>query len=209
MLDEFTSIKNIEDLHHAMDPPLDDQTLLNSIIDNRPEALSLLYDRYGRLIFSLAVHITGDTSTAEEITQDVFLQVWHKAATYRSEYGKVSTWITSIAHHRAIDSLRRQNVRPEGHSADLADELDLILSGLPAVESSVEENLMRLHIRQAFSFLPPDQKQVLLLAYFEGMTQQEISDKLGEPLGTVKTRVRLGMLKLRQLLTNADETFSK
>jgi RNA polymerase sigma-70 factor (ECF subfamily) len=186
-----------------MDPMLDDQTLLSHIIDTQPEALSLLYDRYGRLIFSLAVHITGDVATAEEITQDVFLQVWHKAATYHPDLGKVSTWLTSIAHHKAIDRLRHQAVRPEGHSADLAGELDIILSGLPAVEMAVEDNLLSVAIRQALSFLPPDQKQVLLLAYFEGMTQQEISDRLGEPLGTVKTRIRLGMLKLRQLVADA------
>ena len=183
-----------------MEATLDDQTLINHIINTRTDALSLLYDRYGRYIFSLAVHITGDVATAEEITQDVFLQVWHKAATYRPDQGKVSTWLTSIAHHRAIDVFRRQRVRPEGHSADLTDEHDFGLTGFPTVESSVEDNLTSLHIRRALSNLPPDQKQVLLLAYFEGMTQQEISDRLGEPLGTVKTRIRLGMIKLRQLL---------
>ncbi|HZW03860.1 MAG TPA: sigma-70 family RNA polymerase sigma factor [Anaerolineaceae bacterium] len=177
-----------------------DETLLQRIADAQVDALSDLYDRYGRLVFSLALYMTGDAGMAEEITQDVFLQVWQKAGSYRSELGRATTWLTSIARHRTIDLLRRQRVRPEGSWVGL-DELHPDQTIDPAaVEPEVLLRGLRGRVRRALNDLPADQRTALALAYFQGLTQREIADMLGEPLGTVKTRIRMGMRKLRQLL---------
>lgn len=184
----------------------DDQTLLIQIANSQPEALSELYDRYGRLVFSLAMHIMGDVTLAEEITQDVFLQIWNKAASYQPGQGRVVTWLSSVAHHRTIDVLRRQGARPEGHRVELEEDSLFNLRGDSAVEPSVEKGQINHQVHLALAGLPPDQQKVVWLAYFDGMTQQEIADKLGEPLGTVKTRMRLGMIKLRQLLVDLRES---
>ena len=101
---------------------LDDLTLIQLIAEARPEALSVLYDRYARLVFSVALNSVGDRATAEEITQDVFLRVWQHAAQYHADRGKVSTWLTSIARHRAIDQLRRRSARP-GQASLTWDEM--------------------------------------------------------------------------------------
>ena len=179
---------------------LDDESLLRLIVQARPEALSELYDRYGRLVFSLAINALGDTATAEEVTQDVFLRVWQRAWQYRADQAKVSTWLTSIARHRAIDQLRRQGVRPEGLSlarADLSSQTEPDAAG---PEQAMELSIQRQRVRAAVTQLPEEQKQVLALAYFGGYSQTEIAECTGLPLGTVKTRIRLAMEKLRGLL---------
>ena len=179
---------------------LDDQSLIHLIIQARAEALSELYDRYGRLVFSLALNAVGDPATAEEITQDVFLRVWQRARQYRADRGQVSTWLTGITRHRAIDYLRRRGSRPEQHSvawAELAPGDEPVLSG-PAEAASLSFEKAR--VRNAVAQLPPEQRQVLALAYFQGLTQSQIAQVLDLPLGTVKTRIRLGMKKLRDIL---------
>jgi RNA polymerase sigma-70 factor (ECF subfamily) len=179
--------------------PVSDEGLLKAVVNGQSSALGALYDRYGRLVFSLAVNIINDASVAEEITQDVFLQVWKKSATYQVEHGKVAAWLTGITRNRAIDILRRNSSRPEGHRIDWAlavEEPDIPDGNIP-VENQVEQNQQGTHLRQAVSDLPPEQKQVLEMAYFFGMTQEEIAAQTGEPLGTVKTRIRLAMQKLR------------
>jgi len=164
------------------------------------DALSVLYDRYSRLVFSLAIRVLGDVALAEEVTQDVFIQLWTKASTYRAEQGKVSTWLGSVARYRAIDILRRQNVRPEGHRVDWAEGVSPDLEDGSHLEESVESDQDRKQVRKAIASLPAEQQAVLALAYFSGMSHQEIATALHEPLGTVKTRLRLGMQKLRNLL---------
>lgn len=181
----------------------EDSILIARIVNAQTDALSQLYDRYGRLVFSLVMHITDDEALAEEITQDVFLQVWEKASSYQPEHAKVLTWLISVARNRAIDIYRRRSSRPEGHRVLLDDQLWSNLEDAPAVESSVEIRQTQLRVRHALSQLPDEQKKVLGLAYFQGMTHQEISEVLKEPLGTIKTRIRLGMQKLRDIL-NSD-----
>jgi RNA polymerase sigma-70 factor (ECF subfamily) len=180
----------------------DDESLVRRIVQAQPGALSELYDRYGRLVFSLALHTVGDAATAEEVTQDVFLRVWERAGQYRADQAKVSTWLTSIARHRAIDQLRRQGVRAEAQSVSW-DEVEAepqveLVTGSPQHE--VELAIRRAEVRAAVAQLPDEQKQVLALAYFQGYTQSEIAAALGLPLGTVKTRIRLAMDKLRTVL---------
>ncbi|MRR31672.1 sigma-70 family RNA polymerase sigma factor [bacterium] len=169
------------------------------------EAVGALYERYGRLIYSVAFHIVGEIETAEEITQDVFVRVCAGAAGYQSHLAKVSTWLVSITRHRAIDELRRRKVRPATASSQVlwpedGDGLDgpAQMHGTErTLENSVENSLHEAVVRQVVAALPPDQQQVLGLAYFRGMSQSEIAAFLGEPLGTIKSRVRLAMGKLR------------
>jgi RNA polymerase sigma-70 factor (ECF subfamily) len=179
---------------------LDDTTLIRLIGRAQADALSALYDRYKRLVFSLALNIVEDQHTAEEITLDVFTRVWEKADTYRAEQAKVSTWLTSITRYRAIDELRRREARPEKHSIDW-DEVPL--AAMPqtnGLEAAADLALQRQQVRVALAELPEEQRQVVLLVYFKGYTHREIADELDQPLGTVKTRIRLAMKKLRQML---------
>lgn len=176
---------------------LDDQHLIRLIAHARPEALGELYERYGRLVFSLAVNAVGDPSTAEEITQDVFMRVWERAGQYRADQAAVSTWLTSIVRHRAIDQLRRQGVRVEAQSIAWADVAPQKEPAAERPEQAVEQSIERQRVRAAVARLPEEQKQVLALAYFQGRSQAEIAEALGLPLGTVKTRIRLAMDKLR------------
>ena len=180
----------------------DDAALMSQVAQAQSAALSELYDRYGRMVFSLAFRITGSNETAEEVTQDVFVQVWRFAEHYDPQQGKLTTWLSSVTRNRAIDILRQQNVRPEGHADSLDDDLFGFNDSASeaAVEPSVELRLQREQVRQALEQLPEEQRRVLALAFFMGMTQQEISVKLNQPLGTVKTRIRLGMIKLKSLL---------
>jgi RNA polymerase sigma-70 factor, ECF subfamily len=185
---------------HVNYSTLDDATLIILIAHAHPEALSELYDRYNRLVFSLALNLVNDYATAEDITLDVFTRVWEKAKTYRAEQAKVSTWLISIARYRSIDVLRQQNSRPEQHSISWAE-----VSARPLLDPNDPEEVTELSMRQeriraAMSQLSEDQKQVLGLAYFKGCTHRQIAEVLGQPLGTVKTRIRSAMQKLRQIL---------
>ena len=178
----------------------DDETLIRLIARANADALSELYDRYSRVVFSLAMHAVGDAASAEEITLDVFTRVWEKARTYQAEQAKVSTWLTSIARYRAIDELRRRAVRPERHAVEWSE---LSPGDEPTVEGpepATEASMQRQRIRAAISQLPPEQQQVLAMAFLQGYTHQEISEALHQPLGTVKTRVRTAMQKLRRML---------
>jgi len=183
----------------------DDEALIRLIVRDRPEALSELYDRYHRLVFSLAFNAVGDRSTAEEITLDVFTHVWQKAATYRAERAKVSTWLTSIARHRSIDVLRHQRARPEQRSVGWADLTPGQVPQVNGPEGAAELAIRRQRVRAAIAELPEEQRQVLALAYFQGYTHREIAQILDQPLGTVKTRIRLAMEKLRQTLRAEEE----
>jgi len=187
----------------------DDERLIGLIAQLHVQALDQLYDRYSRLIFSLALMIVGDRSTAEEITLDVFMRVWQKAASYRADQAKVSTWLTHIARHHAIDVLRRQAARPD-QSALSWDEISFDGVGhAQDPQELAEHSLRRERVRTAIARLPADQKQALMLAYFGGYTQTEIAEILKQPLGTVKTRIRLAVQKLRELLHDEQESKDK
>jgi RNA polymerase sigma-70 factor, ECF subfamily len=182
---------------------LDDESLLGLIMHARTEALSALYDRYARLVFGLALQSVGDRATAEEITQDVFLRVWQRAGQYRPERGKVTTWLTGITRHRAIDQLRRDGARPPQPRADWAApfvEATMAEDTAGNPEQSVALAMEREQVHRALGTLPDEQKQVLALAYFQGLSQSQIAAALDLPLGTVKTRIRLAMQKLRVVL---------
>ena len=179
---------------------LDDVTLISLVTRSHSDALSELYDRYSRLVFSLALSLVGDRSTAEEITLDVFTRVWHRAVTYRPEQAKVSTWLTSITRYRAIDILRQQGARGMQSIVGWAEVAPAATPHVDGPEEAVELALQQQRVRSAMAKLPLDQKEALALAYFRGYTHREIAEALDEPLGTVKTRIRLAMQKLRQIL---------
>jgi RNA polymerase sigma-70 factor, ECF subfamily len=184
------------------DKKLNDETLLRLIAQAQESALGELYDRYSRLVYSMALNSVDDPVLAEEITQDVFLRIWNKATTYQVEQGKVITWIASITRYRSIDMLRRLKVRPEGNRSAWAEEDAEPFESIDPIdiEEEVQLNQRSDNIRKAIADLPKDQRQALTLAFFNGYTHAEIAQILNEPLGTIKTRIRLAMQKLRQTL---------
>jgi len=178
-----------------------DLHLVQRILLKDTDALSSLYDRYSRLVFSVAIKILTNQEAAEEVTQDVFVQIWHKAHTYDAGQGKLITWITRIARNRAIDQYRRVSVRPEGSSVSWEDCCDDRSDEEDGIEAGLIDSHQRRRLQEAIQGLPDDQREALSLAFFRGLTHQEIANELGLPLGTVKTRIRLALLKLRSIIS--------
>lgn len=178
---------------------LTDEEIVARLRAGESWAMSILYDRYARLVFSLAFKILGDRGAAEEAVQEVFVKVWKRSREYNPARGKFSSWLTGIAHNHAIDELRRRRIRPSA-AQDGGDALEAVIDDGPAPIEVAMASAERGRIVEALKAIPPEQRRAIELAYFEGLTQQEISDRLSEPLGTVKTRVRLGMQKLKALL---------
>ena len=187
----------------------DDERLISLIVQLQAEALDQLYDRYNRLIFSLALMIVGDRATAEEITLDVFMRVWQKAGSYRADRARVSTWLAHIARHHAIDMLRRRAVKPDQYALSLDEITPRVLFPAQDPGELAEHSLRRERILAAIAQLPPDQRQALRLAYFGGYTQTEIAAALKQPLGTIKTRIKLALRKLRDFLHDEQEPEDK
>lgn len=179
---------------------LDDPTLIDLVTRAHADALAELYDRYGSLVFSIALRMVGDRATAEDITLDVFTRVWERARLYQAGRASVSTWLASMARHRAIDVLRRTGTHPTPVSLDAGEDVGETNADGPTPEEMTELSLRQQHIRAAMAQLPEEQRAVLELAYFGGLSHREIVEQLGEPLGTVKTRLRLAMQKLRVIL---------
>lgn len=179
---------------------LDDDALLQLILRNQANALNELYSRYSRLVYSIALHILVEQAAAEETTLDVFMRVWQKADTYRSDRGTVRVWLSSMARNRAIDVLRQQDVRPNAKRKFWAEESSQPISNEIIPETAVEIKMRKKRIRNAIIQLPEKQRIVLELAYFQGYSQSEIAKLRDLPLGTVKTRIRLAIQKLRKLL---------
>ena len=175
-----------------------DDQLISALRQGEEWAMTTLYDRYARLVFSLALRILNDRLAAEEAVQEVFVKVWRRAKEYDATRGKFSSWLSGITHNHAIDELRRRRARPTA-TEDEDAMLDLVAEG-PALFDLAFQSLEHRRIVHALEAIPPEQRQPIEMAYFEGYTQQEISERLSEPLGTIKTRMRLGMQKLKSLL---------
>ncbi|MDQ2809641.1 MAG: sigma-70 family RNA polymerase sigma factor [Chloroflexota bacterium] len=190
----------------------EDEDLIARMAARDPTALAVLYDQYDRLVFSFVFHILNDAASAEEVTQDVFLRAWDAAGKFQVGRGRVSSWLLAIAHNRAIDELRSRRARGAKvtTSYDLATPGDLeqafrsSLGGASQEATDPQEaalsGMRRARVMEALKLLPPEQSKVITLAYYGGFTHREIADRLQEPLGTVKTRLRLGLQKLRNLL---------
>ena len=179
---------------------LEDLELLAKIGDQDRDALSTLYDRYGRRVFALAVRILNDPVGSEEVTQDVFMSVWRRGATYTTKKGKFTTWLFSIAHNRTIDELRKRRRDRSRLNDNIEDHYDLKSGDISPADAAVAQSEYA-KIRAAMEGLPEEQKNVVELSYFKGLTQMEIAEKTGQPLGTVKTRMRLALKKLRKALS--------
>jgi RNA polymerase sigma-70 factor (ECF subfamily) len=190
---------------------LEDHELLRLIANGDHDALGVLYDRYGRLVYSVAFASVGRAEVAAEIVQDVFMRIWEKAGTYKPDQGKVITWLASITRYRAIDVLRRLKVRPESNLISWEiQNLHLFEENDPhPIEDAVELSMQRQRVRAALAQLPENQRMVLAYAYFQGYTNSEIAELIHEPLGTVKTRIRLGMQKLRAVMLEDRITLDK
>ena len=184
---------------HDLEQLPDDQ-LVDRVVKGDKDALSALYDRYDRLVYSLAIRIVERPGVAEEVTQDVFMVLWLRGSSYKSERGTFSAWLLSITHNRSIDELRKSRRQAKLATVDIDEAIIVSAGGNDSVPDAVLAQLDREVILKALGKLPPTQKQVIFMAYFQGLTQSEISQAMGAPLGTVKTRMRLGLQKLRELL---------
>ena len=174
-----------------------DRAALIRIADGELAALEDLYDRYKTMAYSIAYRITNDATLAEDVVQDAFLGAWRNAARYVEGRGSVKTWLLSIVHHRAIDAIRRR--RPTTDLPDVETALPAALT-MPDVWAEVSAGLDATMVRAALETLSDVQREALELAYFGGLTQAEIADRTGTPLGTVKSRMRLGLLAMRRSL---------
>jgi RNA polymerase sigma factor (sigma-70 family) len=182
-----------------------DRAVLALVTDGQLDALQDLYDRYRTMAYSIALRITTDPSLAEDVVQDAFLGVWRNASRYVEGRGSVKTWLLSIVHHRAVDAVRRR--RPTTALPEREDTPPMSLT-LPDIWQEVAGNLDRDEIASALRSLTDVQREAIELAYWGGLTQQEIAARTGAPLGTVKSRVRLGLLALRRSLLGSDEGLS-
>lgn len=184
---------------------LEDAELIKLIASGETRALEALYDRYSRVVFSFAVRIVSDPQLAEEVMQEVFFRVWQQAGAFSSTRGTLITWLLSITHNLSIDEVRKRNRRPQ--KAD-AEDPELLLSSVADLSTDVEEEAwlsgVRVAITGALAHLPREQREVIELAYFRGLTQREIAETLRTPLGTIKTRMRLGLQKLREQLGDSE-----
>lgn len=184
---------------------LEDQELLYRISTGEKDALEAVYDRYSSAVYSLARYMLRSEAVAEEATQEVFLNIWLKASSYNSMRGQPKSWIMSVAHHKIIDIIRSRKRAAAVTDPKEYETLDLLPSSQEATDVSVERNLEGERVRRALEKLPPAQQEVIVLSYYGGLSQSEIAEKLGYPLGTVKTRARLAMQKLREELREDDE----
>ncbi len=183
------------DLEAASDP-----ALVAAVAAGDATALGLLYDRFSGMLLGLAHRVLGDASDAEEILQEAFLQVWNQAGRYDPGRSSVSTWLVLITRSRAIDRLRSRKVKDRTLLGVQQEERGGHTS--PEGVGDVLRQQRRRRLRREMAQLPPEQRQVLEMAFFRGMTQSEIAERTGTPLGTVKTRSLLAMRKLRQAMSD-------
>jgi len=178
----------------------DDVALIRRMVDADETALGALYDRWVRSLYSLVLHLLKDPDEAEDVVEETFWQAWRKASSYEPSKGAVSTWLLTIGRRKALDRIRakkRHKEDPIGRDRTFAD----LPSPAPDPSQDMEGSELREHVRAALKELPSEQREVLELGYFNGMSQTEIADATGQPLGTVKTRMRLAMQKLREPLS--------
>jgi RNA polymerase sigma-70 factor (ECF subfamily) len=169
-----------------------DLALVAAIRSGDQSAMASLYDRYSSIVYAVALRVLQDTGAAEDVLQDIFMQLWRKPESFDASRGNMAAWLSVIARYRAIDLLRRR--RPE------SDIEDVVVSVEPdLVEESQRARTMD-KVRETLAGMQQEQRAALEMAYFDGLTHTEIADKTGEPLGTIKTRIRSGLILLRKVL---------
>jgi RNA polymerase sigma-70 factor, ECF subfamily len=177
----------------------DDAELMAGIAAGDVYALERLYDRYSALVFSVSLRVLRDTQLAEDVVQEVFLRLWRQPTSFDPERGRFVSWLMSVTRNRSLDEQRRlsRRSRSESHDEDAVRDLPG-LDRFDDPQLGLEIGEQRAAVRAAMTRLPPAQREVIELAYFSGLTQVEIAERTGDPLGTVKTRIRLGMRKMRE-----------
>jgi len=169
-----------------------DLALVTAIRSGDQAAMGALYDRYSSIVYAVALRVLQETGAAEDVLQEIFMQLWRNPGAFDASRGNMAAWLAVIARHRAIDALRRR--RPE------SDIADVVVSVEPDLASDADRSRAMDKVRGALEAMPSPQRSALEMAYFEGLTHVEIAEKTGEPLGTIKTRIRAGLVSLRKVL---------
>jgi RNA polymerase sigma-70 factor (ECF subfamily) len=167
-----------------------DLTIVTGLKAGDQGAMADLYDRYSSVVYAVALRVLGDTGAAEDVLQEVFLQLWRNPNSFNAARGSLASWLAVVTRNRAIDSLRKR--RPE------TDIEDVVLSVAPDLAGAAELARAAEKVRGVMGTMAPAQRSALELAYWEGMSHSEIAEKTGEPLGTIKTRIRAGLMALRK-----------
>jgi len=177
---------------------LADEAAMQLVADGNPRAFELIYDRHGGAAFSLSYRMVGNRVTAEDITQEAFLSIWRSRMRYDTSRGSVRTWVLGIVHNRAIDALRRGGVHERRREA--LEGVEQLQEAPERTDVEVARREEARSVRSALDTLPEEQRRAIELAYFGGFSHSQIADMLGEPIGTVKGRMRLGLDKMRRQL---------
>ena len=184
-----------------------DPDLVLRVAQGEERALGLLYDRFGAVLYAVASRIVGQQADAEEVVMEAFAQAWREAPRFDAVRGSVAAWLTMMARSRALDLVRAQSRRArltDTAARENTDQAPAMSAGLPAPGAAVEDEERRRAVGAALAALSPPQRAAIELAYYEGLSQSEIAERLKEPLGTIKPRMRLGMQKLRETLRPYD-----
>lgn len=187
---------------HGEEDPEHDRSLMRLVCEQDADALTALYDRYAAMVNGLALSILRDPSLAEEVTHDVFLRLWQQPAAYDPGRGSFAGWLSRVARNRSIDVLRRRRQEPAG--AMEVDASAWIADPAPGPEEQTVDSLHRQEVRRALDELSAEQRQLLELAYFTGLSQSQIAERLERPLGTVKSQIRSAMRRMADLLGPPD-----
>jgi RNA polymerase sigma-70 factor (ECF subfamily) len=171
---------------------MNDGALVAAIRNGNQEAMAELYDRYSSVVYAVALRVLGDTSAAEDILQEIFMQLWRKPGAFDASRGNLAPWLAVITRNRAVDVLRKR--RPQSELEDTTLTVD------PDFAGEADRGLIVEKVRSALQAMSSQQRSALEMAYFEGYSHSEISAKTGEPLGTIKTRIRSGLMQLRKLV---------
>jgi len=174
----------------AQNPGLNDGALIAGVRSGNQDAMALLYDRYSPVVYAVALRVLGDTGAAEDILQEIFMQLWRNPGAFDASRGNLAPWLAVIARNRAVDVVRKR--RPQTELTDTLISVEQDLAADADRGRAVEK------VRTVLKEMPPRQRSALEMAYFEGYSHSEISEKTGEPLGTVKTRIRNGLMLLRK-----------
>ena len=181
---------------------LSDEALVALVARDDEDALAELYDRVGRIAYGLALRILRDERHAEDAVQEAFLQVWRSAATFRPERAKASTWVLTLVHRRAVDLVRREERR---QTDPLADDAGAALEAAEQTDEAAWLRFERERVQTALKQLPDLQREALELSYYGGFSQSELAERLGVPLGTIKSRMFAGLARLRELLDESAQ----
>jgi RNA polymerase sigma-70 factor (ECF subfamily) len=181
----------------ASQPDTNDATLLARVRAGDQESMAVVYDRYSSIVYATALRILGDTAAAEDVLQEIFMQLWRNPSAFDSSRGNLPAWLGVIARHRAIDVLRKRHPQ--------TDFEDVVIAASHDLRKQTEQNAMIEKVRAVMAEMFPEQRRCMEMAFFEGLTHSEIAAKTGEPLGTVKTRIRSALMQLRKKLSMPGE----